>query len=230
MIHNYPKIQKKGVNDYLLRYNFSNNLLDEKGVHNLTGVNTQLFVNDKNNNPLSAYSSSTNANYAYANMPTSPVAAGSFTLSFFAYINTTFPDIENKYGYIGQWNTGGSLGTNIFIYYEYLNNHGFAIEPTTGIQEVLSTNYISNNWFLFTGVYNSVTNTIKIYLNGILNNSLTVTGTLLNVANRRFYVNNLHNNSNFPPNMATNERYRFDDIRLYKFPLTDAQITELYNS
>jgi len=82
-------IKKQGrIDDYLLRYNFSNNLLDEKGIYNLTGVGTQAFTTDRNSNLLSAYNT-VNSNWASYPATQSLVGTGSFTLSFWAYIPIT---------------------------------------------------------------------------------------------------------------------------------------------
>jgi len=230
-INKLKLLSNSTINDYLLRYDFSNNLLDEKSIYNLTGVNTQLFVNDRNANLLSAYSSSTNSNYAYYPATTSLVGTGSFTISMWGYIDTNFLFVDNEGGGVGQWNTGATLNSNIFLLQLNKNDlkHGLAIETNTGLKYVISTNFLTNQWFHLVGVYDSVNNVIKIYLNGILDNSVSVTGTLLDIPNRRLYVNGLDNNNNPYVLVPPNQRYRFDDIRLYKRALTDAEILKLYN-
>ena len=95
-----------------------------------------------------------------------------------------------------------------------------------GIKQVLMTNSTIplSNWIYITGTYDG--NVMKIFVNGVLDNSLSISGS----------ISSFNTNLNFgrwAPGVPNNPQYLngfIDDIGIWNRALTEQEITNLYNA
>lgn len=142
-----------------------------------------------------------------------PQGGNPFTISVFLK-----PSLVNSYRYAlswgtrqtGKWNTFGvSLGK--------LNHVSFGFEMSG------NTTLVANNWYHAVVTYDgyTVTNTMKLYLNGIVDKSANPTG-VPNVTGSNLVIgmDNAHDWSYFG---------QMDEVRIYNRALSATEVTELYN-
>jgi len=117
MIHNFPKNRKlDNITDYILRYKFDNNLLDEKGNYNLTGAGTQSFTTDRLGNALRAFNT-VNNNFAYNDIAGQSLS-GTNKMSFggWFYVNSSLiGSSENCHCGIVAYNENLFLSISVLI-------------------------------------------------------------------------------------------------------------------
>ncbi|TAN33234.1 hypothetical protein EPN28_02785 [Patescibacteria group bacterium] len=134
-----------------------------------------------------------------------------------------------------KWTTGGSdsdayllsKGTDKYNFLIYAVDAGkmtfliSALSPSTTLKTVGA--YNNNKWHLFTGTYdpNGGTNNIKIYVDGVLENQATKTGSPSDDANG-LGIGRYGTGGNYRWNGS------IDDARVYNRVLTAAEVMQLY--
>ncbi len=145
-----------------------------------------------------------------------------FTISYWV------KKLANSYSWVncpgvGKWNTGGDPGTNswgLSVGGQSDNIPGFAIEVGNTLYSVLAvTNLSLNQWYNLTGVKEK--NTLKIYVNGILEGTLAIApsvSTTVNQTTLPVYIGKL------PQGLNTNGV--FDDLQILTRAATLQEIQE----
>jgi hypothetical protein len=197
-----------------------------------------------NNNGNDAISSSIpNSNTAVSTTDRFNIANSAYQFNgsnIIRYTNTSHPlfNIGNTYQtfsmnfWVNPSNTGNavilgafgwgyyvSLTTNNNILFTYISSSS----PATWTTLNSTTSALANTWSMITITRSGTTN--SIYINGVLNNTLTSAPNIL------VYANN--NNCWFGANGQDNNGYlsgKLDDIGLWSRALTQQEITDLYNS
>lgn len=216
--------RKQVPTDYIALWKFQNNLLDAKGVYDLTGVNTQAYANDREGTPLRAYDT-VNYNWAYVDNLNNIRGVSSFSFGAWVYVNSSLlTGVSN--GFIGQYNISTAPGTNLYRLSAVSGTNGVGnptaiVETSTGLTILTATQRIINQWFHLFMTYDG--SFLKLYINGVLNNSVAKTGTVVDY-NQRFFVNNT------VPSGNNGNAYRIDDIVLYNRALSDVEILKIYQN
>jgi len=98
---------------------------------------------------------------------------------------------------------------------------GFQIATDTGRLGLFATNtYLPNEWIHIAGVYNGTY--MKLYINGILNNTISKTGTL-NVLGGKFFIGKNQECGDYDFNGV------IDEVAVYNRDLSDNEIMEHFN-
>ncbi|MDD3085070.1 MAG: LamG domain-containing protein [Candidatus ainarchaeum sp.] len=160
-----------------------------------------------------------------------------------SYVNITFPelflDIKNNDFTIAFWLNSRDLNVYsnwiriIDITKDSTNYVQFVVPATNKIQFLVrdSEDYLAavintsttlniNTWYFVTGVYDSKTNIVKIYINGV--NKSSVGGTAaISGANNSFNIGRRSNNAGYYNGLIS-------DLRIYDRVLDDQEIVDLY--
>ena len=148
-----------------------------------------------------------------------------FTVSVWAKRHALSTSYDNQWA-VNKWKSGGSVGQNEF-------NLGFGcasgsdypcftVESGTTYYTATSSIAIAdtNAWHLLTGVREG--SDIKVYVDGVLGDTLNYGGGAINNAGRTFRVAQSANTASFFTNAS------FDDIRLYNRALSAEEVQRLY--
>lgn len=168
----------------------------------------------------------------YVNVATNPlyrVGATAFTVSLWAYVDTTTFDGTDK-GLIDD-STGNPVGSGGF--YMTLDDRGgsaplngiqFALKTATGFEGVNTNDNVFGNagWYLITATYGA--NAGKIYINGVESSSVYNASTGNFIPANSPLVVGAFNNGIVPITGS------IDDVRIYNRALTAGEISALYNS
>lgn len=142
---------------------------------------------------------------------------GSFTLS--AWINTTI-----------------TTGTRAIIDKDDSSNRSFYLNTNSGkIRALVTSNgstlayrdssqdIATNKWYHVASVYNSTSQTLDVYINGIIDN-----GTLTGTVPASVYDNNSSINIGYDPQNNAYFTGKIDDVKIYPFARTAAEIKSDY--
>lgn len=127
---------------------------------------------------------------------------------------------------IGKWNTGGIPGTNEWLISLSSNGSdqkpGFTVEVgSTRYQVIATTSMAVNTWYHIAGVREG--STLKIYVNGVLENTLSFPGgSINNIVGRNIKLARLDG-------FSGHTNMRMDELRIWGFARTAAQIQENYD-
>ena len=207
--------------DYILTYDFNGNFNEKNGVNNLIQNGTVTFTTDRKGGNTavqfgSGYLQTTN------NLPVSSV----WSISF--WINTTQTSLE---GYLFSLTTD-YFGNNAFVSelnYQNINNLLAGISASPYNFKTLSKVLNDNNWHHIVLIFNrgnSANDEIKIYIDNVLQ-TLSI-----------FNSNNGDHSGNFVSDKlyigatgSNSFKYqgKMSDIKIFNFPLTQTEITNLYN-
>ena len=190
---------------------FDGNANDESGNGNNGVVNGATLTSDRFGNNNSAYSFDGNTNYIdIANSPELELTDSDYSISLWVYFNSTGSDLISKRD--GSSGGGYSLTTNSTEYFvwHWSNNSG-----------ALSS-YNFSEWANVTSVYTENLQELKLYVNGILLNTTSLQSVSANSGILRFggdaFLNTYWHNG------------MMDDIGIWNRPLTQEEITTLYES
>ena len=121
------------------------------------------------------------------------------------------------YGYFNLgWNAISEGGNNGFIKKLYIYN-GSA-------QGVSNTQFETNTWYHITWVFNTTASTIKVYVNGTLDKTTTITGTFNTSTYRTFTGLGNYNSSNHHLNG------KLANFMIYNRELTALEVLRNYNA
>lgn len=188
---------------------FSSNANDSSGNNNNGTINNASLVNDRFNNQNSAfYFNGINSKILF-----SPLNNITNAISISIWIKS-----ENN---TGQWNgliTTQNNNQQGFLLQENQNNHyDWAVSNGSGYYDLFSINSISPEWKHLVCMVEQ--NSLKIFVNGLLDNSILINSYNLNS------TANLNIGSRY-----LNEFYKgsLDDIGIWNRALTQTEITALY--
>lgn len=166
-----------------------------------------------NDNQSSVYFNGTNSYFNVANVHNN---IGTFSVAAMVYrsAGTGVRNIVSK----GSNTTGYALK----ISNGQLQMHSRNSTPAT--QTVTATGTLNfNTWYHVVGVRNSVTSTMKLYIDGVEAGSVAVSGTALDAGSNLMIGKRSSNNSEY-------WQGRLDEVSYFPKALTDAEVLELYNS
>jgi hypothetical protein len=198
-------------NSAIAEYNFNNNYNNVLGSNPFIANTGTQFVTDRHGNSASALSISNTGTTAI--IPNLPYGSSSRTVSVWTRVNSFSAQPYNfLFSYGGNGTTGksfcGSVTATNAAALGYNENFNVFPSNTTG------------TWYHYVFVYNGTT--VKIYRNGILLGSGTYTWSTFNY------------NSLFKLGTGVSGELYFsgavDDLKIYNYVLTDAEVTNLYTN
>lgn len=197
-------------------YHFDNTVEDYVGIYDTYSSNSLIFDTGKSGNALN-YIDATNVLKIItdSNFPTRIGETGTVTMNFWYYKTGNPSDTASFIGGTENINNQLRLG------FEQLNNGSiwfYADRSGTGSNLLLTPTLNNNTWYMITGIYNN--KNMKLYINGLLNNSgtYTQTGAVTNTANLSF-------------GRSEGDRlytHRIDEFLLYNNELTPSEVLNLY--
>ena len=189
---------------------FDGNANDASGNGNNGVVNGAVLTLDRNNLPNSAYSFNGNTNCIdIANSPELELTDSDYSISLWVYFNSTGSDLISKRDGSGG---GYSLTTNSTEYFVW-----HWTDPSGSL-----SSYNFSEWSNVTLVYSENLQELKLYVNGILLNTTSLQSVSANSGILRFGGDALLN--------TYWHNGMMDDIGIWNRPLTQQEITDLYNS
>ena len=209
------------ITPYELAYNFDGNFNEKNGVNNLVQNGTVTFTTDRKGGNTAIQFGSGNLK-TQNNLPTSPT----WSISF--WINTTQTSLE---GYLFSLTTN-YYENNAFVSelnFHNINNLLAGISASPYNFKTLSKVLNDNNWHHIVLIFDkskSANDEIQIYIDNVLQ-TLSV-----------FNENNGDHSGNFISDKlyigaAGSNMYKYkgkmSDIKIFNYPLTQTQITNLYN-
>ena len=207
--------------DYILEYDFNGNFNEKNGVNNLVQNGTVTFTIDRKGGNTAVQFGS-----GYLQTVNNLPASGVWSISF--WINTTQTSLEGYLFYL----TANYYVNNAFvseINFQNVNNLLAGISASPYNFKTISKVLNDNNWHHIVLIFDrsqSANNEIKIYIDNVLQ-TLSV-----------FNGNNGDHSGNFISNKlyigaAGSNLYKYQgkmsDIKIFNYPLTQTQITNLYN-
>lgn len=194
----------------IAEYTFNNTQNDISGNNPFTQVVQTAYVNDRNGNANSALSINNSA--MQATIPNLPYGNSARTIAFWAKTNVMYPDYNFTFSYGTPGNSnacGGSFNWNNVDFLGYANN----FTATTA-------NY-NNTWYFFTYTYDGVN--AKIYKDGVLLNTQTKNWNTIN-------NNNIFKLGVGVGGETTNFNGVIDDLKIFNYVISDAEITNLFTN
>lgn len=194
----------------IAEYTFNSTQNDITGSNPFTSVPSTAYVNDRNGNANSALN--INNSPIQATIPNLPYGNSARTIAFWAKTNVMYPDYNFtfSYGTAGNNNAcGGSFNWTNVDFFGYGNNLTAA-----------TANY-SNTWYFFTYTYDG--SVAKIYKNGVL------------LTSQSKNWNTLNNNDLFKLGVGvggetSNFNGAIDDLKIYNYVVSDAEISNLFTN
>lgn len=194
----------------IAEYTFNSTQNDVTGSNPFTSVPSTAYVNDRNGNANSALS--INNSPVQATILNLPYGNSARTIAFWAKTNVMYPDYNFtfSYGTAGNNNAcGGSFNWTNVDFFGYGNNLTAA-----------TANY-SNTWYFFTYTYDG--SVAKIYKNCVL------------LTSQSKNWNTLNNNDLFKLGVGvggetSNFNGAIDDLKIYNYVVSDAEISNLFNN
>ncbi len=212
LIDDFSAIQSASfLNDFTTEYNFDNTRNNTLGTNPFTSANTS-FVTDRNGNPNSAMQimAGTAGSSATMNIGGGLIPTGSQVRTVSLWYKMS---LINPLSYTGVFAYGVQSNNQMFgVYLSGMGNHYF--QNHTGDYAFSGNTTYSDVWRHLVVTYDS--NNVKMYIDGNLIQTRTYS---LNTGNSDFFLAN---------NSLTNTI--IDDLKIYKFALTQQQVTNLYTN
>lgn len=221
------------VNGLVAYYPFCGNANDQSG-NGLNGVvNGATLTTDRFGNANSAYNfSGTTNNITLTNSQN--IVNGSFSVSAWCTIENLSPSYFDA-TLIGQFNGQiandrkwlfgyRSANTQRGISYYLFDNSGNS--PTTNFA-TLNWNPSQSSWYHIVWVFNSG-NSIKTYINGILNSDVAITLTNINNSSSSL-LTKIGNGIDIDVVQNLPWNGKIDDVGIWNRALTPSEVTQLYN-
>ena len=210
------------LNGLIAYYPFTDNANDVSDNRNTTVVNGAILTKDRFGNENSAY----RFNNSYIEIPKTAILNLTNQLCIAAW--TKLDQYRDNQNFVSRSNT---VEIDPYVSYSLkmgdpdINNKVQFQVCINGVEhEVHSNQSIPlNTWVFLVGLYNG--SSLQIYINGILDNSLNVTGNITNF-NTNLNIGRWSAGAPTQPQYLTGS---LDDIRLYNRALTQPEITFLAN-
>ncbi len=185
------------------RFNAANKAYEFDGINDYIRVPNAPSLNPVNQITVSAW---------YKTTPY--VGAGNDGLVSKGYTSHVAPFYQYHLGVCGSeyWNGQSGFGFTLS-----LNDKAQGVSTGSGF-------YKLNQWYFVVGTYDGAA--IKLYVNGILINSLETTGTMKDYG-MDLYIARLGNKSDYY-NTTFHLPGQVDDVRIYSRALSDKEILKLY--
>lgn len=153
--------------------------------------------------------------------------AGQSGMAVSAWVRWTIdPATGNPWANIVSNNASGAADVGQFwLQHNSANNSfEFAVNTNSARSYVFSTTPpVQNQWYHLVGVYNG--DKLMIYVNGSLENSVSLSGNIVPFANYPLTIGRWSFNSNNYRAFQGN----IDEVKIYNGPLTQADVSSLYN-
>ena len=213
-------------------YKFSNNLLDEKGIRNMTSIGdpTSFFVNDKLASPLSAISWDTvDPRLSIGGVFATEIDFDkNFSISYWLNVNAATSTVQTTYLMSNERSDIPTIEANIslrLLIGTDLRKIEFRRQNTSGSYVSLKSTFAltDGNWYNIIIIKNGTL--LELYINGILDNSVTDTTT-------GNYTSVIANVTVGYYNFSGSSRSvcAMDNLRLYTRKLTQSDISKIYNN
>lgn len=156
----------------------------------------------------------------------------SFTWAFWAKFTSCPANDTHEAGLLGRTNNGNnrltidivaSTATSACVLrFGFRNNSGTINNPDA------PNNIPFDEWFYVTGTYDATTRNASIYMNGIYQNSGTVTATNINISGSQAFL--FANRNTINSGNAKDYNGTFDELRIWNRSLSQAEILQEMNS
>lgn len=219
---------------------FENNVNDALGVHNgttvgsptyTTGVNGQ-SINFGNDNIIRYLSVADSNDFSFTDGVTDLSFSISCWVNFSSFTTTVNPIIMKRNASFSEWQliylpaTFGTIPANRIGIYLFSENSSNVIVSASNSQPLL------NNWINVIATYSGNSNVfgLKLYINGILQNTKNTTGTYLKMPNTisPIYMGQFGTNLT---SATFKHKGLLDEVAIWKNrELTASEVTKLYNA
>lgn len=145
------------------------------------------------------------------------------SLSIAAYINPESTSAATKFNIAGKWD--GSNESYLLAQYGY--EIRMYIDSSSSYVTTNSANLATGTWYYVVGVYDSINQTVKIYINGV-EYETTITGSIPSAigTDAGSFSIGAEDTSSTPANFYDG---KIDEMRLYNINLNPKQVRALYN-
>ena len=186
----------------------------------LTLVNTPTWTSSgKLEGALSFASAS--SEYGYAADSADLSITGSLTLS--AWIKPSSNTASTFYDIAGKWDGANES----YLLTQYGDEIRFYIDSNSGYIETTTANLATGTWYHVAGVYDSILQTMKIYIDGVEQSTTSTTvPSSIGDDGGRFHVGASHSTGGSPSNFYNGV---IDEVHLYNSALSASQISIDYN-
>ncbi len=189
-----------------------------------SGTSTEMW----NNGTTGKFNSSLDFDGTNDYVTTATTSALEFNDSFsiMGWVNPDISTGTSYYTLASKWNgtSRSTQGFQLTVGNGTTTRPQFGLGITTGYNGTTATTALSNStWYHLAGVYNSTTSTIEIYVNGNRENSSVLGSAMGTNSTDPFRVGATSDTS------AQWFSGLIDDVRLYRYPLTAAQIKTVMN-
>ncbi len=192
----------------LTEYTFNNTFNNSKGNEPFFASNGLTFVNDRNGNPNSALNF-TNVNGTQATI---------LNLPYYNYPRTISVWVKPNAIINGAYNYPFFYGTSTNYLLSHYRGGDVTLSDSVNFMSVATTN-TAGVWMHY--VYVCDTSNIKIYKNGVLLGTMPMTTSTAN--------NNNIFKLGYGTGPGTSLDAALDDLKIYKYALSDTEISNLYN-
>jgi uncharacterized protein (TIGR02145 family) len=198
-------------------YPFNGNANDESGHGNNGIVYGATLTSDRFGNPDAAYSFNGNSDWIQVMNSTSLNINGNVPMTICAWTNGR-SDSAFLQGIVSKWGPGDYEDDQYELYVSY-NKYIFQLsEETTWLPS--NSDILLNVWVFITGVYDPAVGMSKLYINGVLDTSMTLSFSIRNT-DRYIELGRLSDWFYYDGEI--------DDIRIYNRALHDWEIYDLYH-
>lgn len=205
-------------------WGFNGNANDQSGNSNNGTVNGATLTTDRFGNSNGAYSFDGVNDYILVNNNASlcPIV---YSISAWVKPNGYYINGQDEANYILGKGVDFNVG-HYSLHYNSFNRKARASINTVsnGLYVDSNSNINLNDWVHLVSTWDG--NTLKIYVNGILENSIYSPNNVQGVNSENLYFGTMAGNSTWPYWLNG----KIDDIAIYNRALTQQEITNLYNS
>lgn len=188
----------------IARYDFNNTYNNINGTTPFSSTNTT-FGPDRNNNANSALIRNSTVNVNSASILNLPISATRRTISF--WMKSTDPANTSSPKGIFLYGSGGTST----LFGAYFNTGGGITFQGASDQAITNSTIVHNQWFHFALSYDGTN--VRAYINGDLKHTFAKS---LGTTNSAFSIGNFIG--------------AFDDLQIYNYQLSDAEITSLFTN
>jgi len=214
-----------GFNDGLVAYYpFNGNTNDESGNENDGTLYGPLLTEDRFGNPNSAYLFDGDDDYIDCGNNQILDQTGSLTLSAWFKLYSLPSELNNDEVIVGKWRYDQNKNSYILnIDFQTANNFQLVTSNCPTEEVIYGGEVTKNNWYHYVGVVDQEQQLMKIYVNGVLVAVDTYSGQPNCSTSENLLIGKINDNGG-----SNHFHGVIDEIRIYSYALTEAEILELY--